>query len=540
MDLRLTGTFQGETRHWPLESSPISIGRSSTNDVQILDGTVSKEHAVLEMREGQWTIRDLGSRNGTRVNDREATSPIALAPGDQVLVGQVVLQVSEAGRTAFTPVRISENVGSSLRLDVRQLLEKPTEPAGGSASRVLHLLAGAGQLLVLPRPLGETCDAILGFIEKAVRASRLVVLLRDPSSGELSQVAARYHGGRAAEPLALSQSITRAVLAENTAVITADAAHDPRFLAQHSIIAQAIHSAMAVPLFDNEQVLGILYVDSSDPSVLYGQSELELLTLLGNMAAVKITNARLLEAEQVRQRLAQELATATRIQRNLLPEPPALPGWSWHARIETCHEVGGDLYDFHVRDDGTVVMLVGDVSGKGMGAALLMSSTLSSARVLYDNCASPLDVVRRLNTILSRNTDSRSFVTLFVGWLDATTGRLRYVNAGHPEPHLVRGDRVRTLPATGIPVAMLPDFPWTEGEAEVERGEMLALFSDGIPEAQHGDEFFDNERVAETLREAGGEPDLGRAGDHVIQRIDEFSAGEHRADDVTLVLLRRA
>ena len=538
MPLQLATHWNGEQRLWPLENPPLRLGRGSGNAVQLLDATVSKEHAEMLQSEGRWTIRDLGSRNGTRVNGREATAPLPVAAGDRIEVGHVVLTVQEAGRTEPTTFTTSEHVGSSLRLNVRDVLERPASTEGTTA-RVLHLLAEAGQLLVLPRPLAETCETILGLVEKAVRASRLVVLMRDAETNALHQIAARYRGGRAAEPLALSQSITRAVLAENTAVITSDAAHDPRFNAQHSIIAQAIHSAMAVPLFDNTSVLGILYVDSTDPGVIYGQSELELLTLLGNMAAVKITNARLLEDEQTRQRLAQELATATRIQRGLLPEPPPMTGWSCHARIETCHEVGGDLYDFHIRDDGDVVLLVGDVSGKGMGAALLMSSTLSSARVLYDVCPGPLQLVRRLNSIMHRSTDARSFVTMFVGWLEPESGRMRYVNAGHPEPHVLFEGSLRTLEATGIPVGMMHDFAWTEGETVLDHGELLALFSDGIPEAQHGDEFFDFERVATALRAAEPEKDLGRAADRVIASIDEFAAGEHRADDVTLVLLRR-
>jgi serine phosphatase RsbU (regulator of sigma subunit) len=538
MALQLSTLLNGEARQWPLEGATVRIGRGSGNHVQLLDATVSKEHAELAEQAGRWTILDLGSRNGTRVNGRDATTALPVARGDRIEVGHVVLQVDEAGRPEATRIITSEHVGSSLRLNVKQLLERPTA-SEGSAARVFHLIAEAGQLLVLPRPLAETCDAILGFIEKAVRANRLVVLLRDAQSGELTQVAARYRGGRASEPLALSQSITRAVLAENTAVITADAAHDPRFLAQHSIIAQAIHSAMAVPLFDNEQVLGILYVDTSDPTATYGQQELELLTLLGNMAAVKITNARLLEAEQTRQRLAQELATATRIQRNLLPQPPSIPGWSFHARLETCHEVGGDLFDFHVRADGRVVLLVGDVSGKGMGAALLMSSTLSTARVLYDTADGPLELVRKLNAILHRSGDARSFVTVFVGWLDSATGRMRYVNAGHPEPHIARAGKSRTLEATGIPVGMLPSFAWQEGETTLGPGELFVLFSDGIPEAQHGGEFFDDQRVRATVLAAEREPDVVTAADRIIASIDEFAAGEHRADDVTLVLIRR-
>jgi serine phosphatase RsbU (regulator of sigma subunit) len=257
------------------------------------------------------------------------------------------------------------------------------------------------------------------------------------------------------------------------------------------------------------------------------------------MAAVKITNARLLVAEATRLRMAQELATATRIQQNMLPEAPALPGWRCHARIETCFEVGGDLYDFHRRADGSLVILAGDVSGKGMGAALLMSSTLWSARVLYEACEGPLDLVRALNAVMQRNRGTVSFVTLFAGWLDPGSGRLRYVNAGHPEPHLVAGERITTLAATGIPLGMLESFEWGEKEAVVQPGALLALFSDGIPEAQHGEEFFDLERLGSALLEVAGAPDLAGASDDLIARIDAFAAGEPRADDVTLLLLRR-
>ena len=238
--------------------------------------------------------------------------------------------------------------------------------------------------------------------------------------------------------------------------------------------------------------------------------------------------------------LAQELATATRIQEALLPPAPTdVAGWTMHARIETCYEVGGDLYDFYQREDGILVMMQGDVSGKGMGAALLMSSVLSTARVLYDVCDDPLSLIRRLNSVTHRSTDAGSFVTMFVGYLEPATGRLRYVNAGHPEPHLAHGGVLRTLEATGIPVGMMSDFPWTMGETTLVPGELMAVFSDGIPEAQHGQEFFDDERVREAMRAAEAAADLKQAAEIVIDRIDAFAAGDPRADDVTLVLLRR-
>jgi len=147
--------------------------------------------------------------------------------------------------------------------------------------------------------------------------------------------------------------------------------------------------------------------------------------------------------------------------------------------------------------------------------------------------------MKRLNPIVYRNSDDRSHVTMFVGWLDPTSGLLRYVNGGHPPPHLLRHGEVRVLEATGIALGMLADFGWTEEEVVLSDGETLAVFSDGIPEAQRGDEFFDYARTAEALREAETERDLTAMADRVIGKIDEFAAGEHRADDVTLLLLRR-
>ena len=541
MELMLSGLIAGENRRWPLAGGPLRAGRSSGNPIQLLDGTVSKEHAEFAIVAGRWTVRDLASRNGTRVNGTDATQALPIAPGDTVEIGHVLLRVS-GGEEAVTRFTDSGSLGSSIRLRVPDVLQRPSSGAT-DGGRIMHLLAEAGQLLVLPRPLRETCEEILRFVEKAVPASRFVMLLREADGGAPVPIAARRAGGRpvgANEPLALSQTIVRTVLEENTALIARDAFSDPRLMGQQSIIAQAIHSAMAVPLFDNEKVLGILYVDSSDPRVEYTEQQLELLTLLANMAAVKITNARLLEADAARQRLAQELATATRIQQALLPTAPTgLPGWGCHVVLETCYEVGGDLFDFHQREDGTLVVMQGDVTGKGMGAALLMSSILSSSRVLYDACDEPLTFVKRLNAATNRNSDGRSFVTLFVGYLDLATGRLRYVNAGHPEPYISVGSEVQTLEATGIPVGMLPDFPWTQGEVVLAPGALMYVFTDGIPEAQHGPEFFDYPRIREAVVELAGERDLTRIAVRLIEHIDAFAAGEHRADDVTLVFARR-
>jgi phosphoserine phosphatase RsbU/P len=540
--LFLSGLVGDRPRTWPLEGPLLAIGRSSRHPIHIPDGTVSKDHAEITFRAGQYYLRDLGSRNGTRVNGREAREPIVLEAGDRVEIGHVVLRVT--GEEAEPRIRFDEQsvTGSTLRMRADSILEQRARPGRGASTEMVHLLAEAGRLLVLPRPLKETCDELLSFVAKAMPASRYVILIDPGDGGEPRQMAARTTAGRADRPLVLSRSIMSTVLRECTSVLTRDTGIDPRFQGQQSIVAQSVHAAMAVPLFDNEKVLGLIYVDSSDPRVTFDEERLELLTLLANMAAVKITNARLLEAEAERQRINAELAAATQIQRRLLPEaPPQLPGYEIDAYLQTCHEMGGDLYDLHVRPDGTLVMLVGDVTGKGIGAAVIMSSFLAAARVLYDACTDPAELARRLGATAHENLDRRLFITGFVATLDPATGTLSYVNAGHPAALLVHDGQLRELESNGIPFGVMSGFPYTALTTTLAPGEVLALYTDGIPEAQRGEELFDDERLrAGMLAAASDGAALEATRERILSTVEAFLGDAPRTDDITLLLLRRS
>ncbi len=538
MTLYLSTSLGDQSLVWKLDAPLVTIGRSSGCEIHVPDASVSRRHAEIARRGETFLLRDLDSHNGTRVNGTRVREPLAIGPGDRIEVGDLVLRAT--AEAPSRPVVIAEGarLDASVELRADQLVEARTR-GGRETQPLVSLLAAAGQLLVMPRPLPETCDEILEVIARAVPASRHVLALRDEASGELRQAAARHRGGRPDQPLGISRSIVDRVLEECTSVLTADAREDPRFRAHESVVLQGVHSAMAVPLFDNRRVLGLVYVDSQDLTVAFDSRQLEVLTLLANMAAVKITNARLLETEQVRLRLAHELATAARIQRELLPPAPGVEGWQVEAWLETCHEVGGDLYDCRLRRDGRLLLLVGDVSGKGMGAALLMSSFLASARVLYESCSDPGELATRLGDIVRENGDPARFVTGFLGCLDPRSGALRYVNAGHPAAVLLGGGATRALESNGVPFGLLDEFRYDAVTTEVRPGEMLALFSDGIPEAQRGEEFFGDERLHESLAEAADAPDLSDVRRNVVARLDAFLGDVRRSDDVTLLLIRR-
>lgn len=537
MNLQLTGRVGDQNQSWRLESEVATVGRSSRHAVHIADATVSKDHAEITRHDGKWVIRDLGSRNGTRVNGKDAREAIELKPGDTLEIGHVLLTIGE-GVPDSRPRLAETMLTDTARVRADHLIEGRAG-SGTMPSRIVRAIAEAGRLLVLPRPLRETCEALLQSVEQALPASRYVILLKESADADPVQIAARTSSGKADAPLVLSSAIIHTVLDACTSVITRDAAQDPRFQSRQSVVMQAIRSAMAVPLFDNEKVLGLLYVDRQTWAEPYTPEDLELLTLLGNMAAVKITNARLLQAEADAERMRIELGAAARLQKGLLPGAPAVPGYSFDAFLETCYEVGGDLYDFFVQPDGKLVFVLGDVSGKGMGAALLTFSFLSSARVLYEFGGDLGTLAARLGDLVYRNTDSIHYVTAFLGRLDPASGELEYVNAGHPPAVAVAGNGdVHLLEGTGIPFGMMEGMPYRVGRAELASGGTLAVFSDGIPEAQCGEEFFDFERLHALLREhhAAPLPELRTA---VVEAVRTFAGDTPRSDDITLLLLRR-
>jgi len=318
-----------------------------------------------------------------------------------------------------------------------------------------------------------------------------------------------------------------------------DAAVDPRFMARESVVAAGIRSALCVPLWDNKAVIGVLYADRLSPVRPFNEKDLRLLTLLANLAAVKIENAVLMEDAVKKERMERELALAARIQKDLLPkETPLCAELDISGRNVPCLEVGGDYYDVVPSSAGDRVWLVvADISGKGVSAGLIASNVQA---YLWSRRADPrpLEVIlREGNDLLYRLTKGRKYATAFVAEWRPVERTLTWVGAGHPPMLLRRDGAIRHLDATGGPLGLLPGLDYTSGSIPLGAGDTFLMCTDGVFEAgvEAGLEDFGVERTEACFTGAATAGEVAAA---VAAALDRYLAGAHPHDDVTMLCAR--
>lgn len=294
-----------------------------------------------------------------------------------------------------------------------------------------------------------------------------------------------------------------------------------------------------VPVFRGKRCIGYLGLREKIYSVPYSSVELGHLSLLATQVSSSIENVRLLRENVERKVIEEELKIARKIQTQLLPgEPPPLPGFELSARTVPSRWVGGDYYDYILVDETHLVVVVADVSGKGIPASILTASLQAAVRSNEDVQTDPKRMMHRLNALLFRNTSDEEFATLFYGVVDLETGRLRYANAGHEFPFVVTADGANELAESGIVLGALEEFDYEMVECEIPRGGTLAIFTDGVPDWQKGDgEYYGTGRLRAVLERCHN---LGarETCQGVIDDVREFGQAES-PDDLTLVVLKR-
>jgi serine phosphatase RsbU (regulator of sigma subunit) len=544
MDIKLSGIVGESLQTWEIPEGKTLIGRSSELDVSLPDRSVSRHHAAVRREGDTLQVEDVGSRNGTSVNGVRIQGPHPLKPDDRVSFGNVTLRLVTEDRPIQPALTEHTQLDSTFKLNWKEIQEAAATESR-ETSEMFQVLTDLGEFLVRHQPQEEIFEACLDSVEKLVPFQRACLLLLD-DAGSADLRAARFKGENSNLELALSQTMVQTVISERASLLVRDAQSDARFQLQESVILGKIRSALVAPLFDNTQVIGVLYADTSELTAAYDKQHLRRLALLANILAVKITNARLLEVQREKERMQQEMETAEHIQRTMLlsePDPPE--GYELDVRLEPCTEVGGDLYDVITLPDGRWVFVLGDVVGHGVGAAMLMTNAMAGIRALAELCDEPVELVRRLHAQMCHSTDPTSYVTMFVAFLDLAEHRLDYVNAGHEAPVLLAPDgSVVHLNSTGPPVGLIPGLDFASETVAIPPGSLLCAWSDGITEAhvpvEDGDpDLFGEHESLESIVGSLRDRPVKEITNEIFDRVDNFLNGGNAPDDRTLLILRR-
>lgn len=531
-----------------LTSEPFIIGRSSRAHISLPDPALSREHARLIPTGDGWEVEDLGSRNGSFLNGARISGRLVLGVGDVLSLGSSTLTLETSaprpaggmdeetgGHTVFMPAsELLRHSGVTVPVtsgddagDLRRLAER------------LRVLNQVHQALAAPINEEELLDLILERAFDQLHPEQGAVYLRE-GPGEFRRAAYRSVAG-AEQGLRFSNSLAREVVDKGMAALVLDAQEDQRFAAAVSLLNVGVRSLVAAPLLDREGSLGMIVLSSRLTVRQFSEEDLELLVSLAAVAALRLRNVALAREASERRRLEQEVALARRIQLALLPRTiPAPQGYEILGRNAPSRGVSGDYYAVRERHGGREwVLLVADVSGKGVGASLLTASLEALSAAPIEDGLPPEEVCRRVSGWLYDRTPPEKYATVFLAVLEVASGRLRYASAGHNPALLVRAEGSEWLGSTGPPLGILPEASYEVGEVILGPGDLVAAYTDGLTEAADPDEEqFGENRLAEVLVRHRHEP-LPRVAESLEAAIDAFVRGEPYADDRTLLMLRR-
>ncbi len=546
---------------FPLGRLRITIGRSARNDLCIPDPFASRVHAEVRREGDQYILQDLGSANGTLYNGASVEGAIPLNSGGRIQIGEteIVFNDGNAGALGATmitdphaaPVPEATIAMNSADRTTSGLLEaiegartQPDQDAPRHSVRqsdLLALISKVGVTLLASATLNETLQQIASLVFEAVPAERCCIMMRDEGSEELKVAVARLRDrqGDVGE-IRVSRTIMEEVVGQGKSVLTADAQHDPRLMSS-TMTLQGIRSVLAVPLGVGVKVFGIIYADSPIAESRFTEDHLKVLTTLSSVAAIRVENTRLIEEQNQRERLEQELQLASEIQQRLQPTaPPQIIGYEMQGISFPCYEIGGDYYDFIKREDGRLIVTLGDVSGKGTAAALLMSSLHAAVHAQAASHSSLVETISAVNNYLTDSTPTNRFVTLFYAELEPLTGGLAFINAGHNPPLIVHAaGTTESLASGGLPLGIRLNAEYREGRTNLQPSDVLVIYSDGVSEAvsPQGEEFGTQRLYDVVSRNL--EASAAGIRDRIEAALTKWAQGTPAADDITLVIVKR-
>jgi sigma-B regulation protein RsbU (phosphoserine phosphatase) len=537
----------GARRYARITQTPFMIGRGAEtgNHLQLSDRRISRNCAAVVIEANRFYIEDRGQRRGLFVNGEKVESR-ELQDGDAISFGlddsyEIIFRSNSGANETSLPNLLTriEHITSS-------------EPTGGGLLKLKRLLE-ATSLLHSQLPLDVVLGHMLDHAVSVTDADRGLLLEVDVL-GALKVKLARRSGGLRLPPESLtpSQTAIQLALKQQSPVITEDLAQAEMDLqAAQSIVAQRLRAVVVIPLYAMTRAntqesmvnvkrgdfLGVLYLDSRRPAA-FSKLDRQILDALAADAASILDNARLVERERERQRMEEQINIARDIQQALLPRDfREFPHLAVNGYNLPCLSVGGDYFDVFPISEGRTAFLIADVSGKGLGAALL-TTMLQGALSAMTLGTDPARVFNHVNRFLCGHAEVGRYATMFFGIID-DDGHLEFINAGHPSPFLIRnGVAEEAFTEGSFPVGLVPEAEYTAACLKLEPGDTLVLFSDGVTEAMDpNDELYGVPRLKQVLTGLAECP-LEEIQKCVLESVENFARGAHQADDLTLLVVR--
>jgi phosphoserine phosphatase RsbU/P len=529
-------------RKYLLDGSVTILGRQADCAICLPAKAVSRQHAqVVHTPEG-YQVEDLESSNGTFVNGARLAphSLTLLSENDTLEIGPYTFSL----KAPPPPPPVTENLIIREKVNATTLNQSVY---GQDAAQKLQTVLEIAQHLARTLDIDALVDKLLEHLLRLFpQADRGIVLL-----GEPDRLMVRGQRSRLQEDPTThvySRTIVKKALEEGIGILSDDLRGDTRFQASATIASLDIHSLLCVPLVaSDKRRLGVLQLDRTRRGRAFQMDDLQLLTTIGLQVAVVLDNAALHEEVLREQRLRQELALAREIQQGFLPaefDDFGDPTLEVYACVHPARQVSGDLYEFLKLADGRLAFFIGDVSGKGMPAALFMVAVHTLSRHLATTGLGPSHTLTQLNQALAGDNPSAMFVTLAHGLYHPQTGEVVWTSAGHPLPLLRRADgqvseiQHRTGRLLGYDTG---ELHLTDCSLTLNAGDTLVFYTDGFTEAREPleREMFGLERLMKVV--AGFEPTvpLETCADRARAAITAFTASNEQQDDLTLLLLRR-
>ena len=545
-----------------LRAGRIVIGRHPACDIVIDASAVSRQHAAVTIHDGLATVEDLRSRNGTLYNGRPLTAAHKLADGDQIQICEQLLVFATGDR----PSQVSQEAASSSIFGSQTSLFDEVveggdhdsiivsqlavgEPAGDAAmgehaEAKLRAVIGLNRAIGASLSLDEVLPRLLdGLFEVFPRAERGFVLLSDPTSRRLLLKARKTRGQSQAGPLRLSLSLIDRVVQSRRAILSADAAHDSRFNASESIVDCRIRSVMCVPFLGTDgHVLGVIHVDSRDVLNGFDQADLQVLAGIAGQAAQAVEQAVAHDRRVQQEQIKRDLELAHRVQQGLLPtKPPEIPGYEVFDFYEPAQHVGGDFFAYVPLSEGRLAIVLADVSGKGVSAALVMAALSADVRYCLASERDLAKAVSLINESFLRGGWDDRFASMVVAVLDPRSHHVTLVSAGHLPVFLREASgRVQTVGTDlgCLPLGLDASRGYKACELTLAAGSTLVFYTDGISEAlDHEQRLYGLERMEKVLGERGG--GAGELGRRLLADVERHAAGQIRSDDMCLVCVGR-